>query len=178
MTPQREPLRVSANTSLAGMLSQWLVSYPGRREQRTVRVQDETKFTKEERPELECLERGRAMWRVVTTFVGVLVALSVLAPPCSAQTPPPATGPSTGPSPTTTGPPPGSTSSMSTPSSAAPVPITGTPSGPGKLSPSVGRRLPGMPGGPPLANPMGAGSSAAAILGPLSCDLIADPACL
>jgi hypothetical protein len=73
-----------------------------------------------------------------------------------------------------------------------PIPstIAGTGESPGlnqtvtreRLSPSVGQRLPGMPGGPPLYTPMGAGDPTAAymrpmIVGPLSCNLALDPAC-
>jgi hypothetical protein len=51
-----------------------------------------------------------------------------------------------------------------------------------KLSPPAGARLPGMRGGPPLYTPMGAGDPTAAfmrplVMGPLSCDLVLDPAC-
>jgi hypothetical protein len=71
-----------------------------------------------------------------------------------------------------------------------PATIAGTGESPGlnqtvtreKLSPSVGQRLPGMPGGPPLYTPMGAGDPTAAymrplVVGPLSCNLALDPAC-
>ncbi|WP_447974368.1 hypothetical protein [Nitrospira sp. Kam-Ns4a] len=53
----------------------------------------------------------------------------------------------------------------------------------GRLSPSAGHGLPGMSGGPPVNAPMGAGDPSARymsplVIGPLACDLVADPACL
>src|SRR5213594_165739 len=114
---------------------------------------------------------------VIALVVGVLGGLSVMALPCGAQTPsvPPnqaALNPAVGPQlpllPTT------GTTPGSTPEVAPTTGINQIPSS-GNLSPSVGRGLPGMPGGPPLNAQMGAQDPAARymspqVIGPLFCD--------
>lgn len=135
-------------------------------------------------------KKRRAVLLAIALVVGALGGLSAMAIPCAAQTPsdPPnqaaqtqqALNPAVGQQPPlvpSTGTTPGST-----PGVALTPGINQTPSS-GSLSPSVGRGLPGMPGGPPLTAPLGAVDPAARymsplVIGPLACDLLLDPACL
>ncbi|MEW6544390.1 MAG: hypothetical protein AB1411_12375 [Nitrospirota bacterium] len=76
---------------------------------------------------------------------------------------------------------PGTTTVPTTQPSTAPG-LNQTPSS-GRPAPSAGRGLPGMPGGSSLNAPMGAGDPAARfsrppVIGPVTCDLVLDPACL
>jgi hypothetical protein len=114
---------------------------------------------------------------VIALVVGVLGGLSVMALPGGAQTPSvppnqatlnPAVGPQLPLLPTT------GTTPEFTPGVAPTPGINQIPSS-GSVSPSVGRGLPGMPGGPPLNAPMGAQDPAARymspqVIGPLFCD--------
>ena len=128
----------------------------------------------------------RHPFAIATLFIGLSAAGSMV-DPCLAQTlsipssvqNEPALSPATG-------------SQLPALPGSAPAPsiIAGTGPAPGvnqnvtreKLSPPVGRGLPGMPGGPALYTPMGAGDPSSRymrplVLGPVSCDLVADPAC-
>ena len=127
--------------------------------------------------------------RTMTAVSLLVISLLPCQPSSWAQTPIPPAPNQSGGAPAASGPPPGPGLTSTTSSSASPpstassttavvsAPTTGTMTGSGKLSPSVGQRLPGM-GGAPLSNPMGAGNPTPPMVDPLSCDLVADPACM
>jgi len=122
----------------------------------------------------------------ISLIAGVLGGLSAVAYPCAAQAPPslPSTQSQTAQSPAIGSQLPSMPSTTPAPTpSVTPTPNLGQGSRAEKLSPSVGRGLSGMSGGPPLNAPMGAQDRASGymtppVLGPLICDQDLNPACL
>jgi hypothetical protein len=133
-------------------------------------------------------KKRRAVFLTSALIVGVLGGLGAMVIPSVAQTlsvpPSPQSqapqNPQAGPQPVL---PSGGTASTVSPGTTTSLPPAPTP-GPSPFS-SAGRGLPGMPGGPPINGPMGAGARDPAasymrppVVGPLSCDPVVDPACL
>lgn len=128
----------------------------------------------------------RRLFAIATLLVG-LSAASAVVESCLAQTlsipssvqNEPALSPATGSQLPTL---PGTTPAPSIIAGTGPAPGVNQPITREQLSPPVGRGLPGMPGGPALYVPMGAGDPSSRymrplVLGPVSCDLVVDPAC-
>jgi hypothetical protein len=126
----------------------------------------------------------------ITIAVGMLGGLSAVAVPCMAQTLTAPANPLNPAGPQNPGIPP-SVSNIGGSATASPGTTSGITQAPtaGSIAPgpttSAGRGLPGMPGGPPLNAPMGAGARDPVstymrpiVIGPLECDLSLDPACL
>jgi hypothetical protein len=141
--------------------------------------------------ELVHLEERRMKRLVaITIVIGVLGGLSAIVVPCVAQTLSAPANPLNPAGPQNPGIPP-SVPSIGVSATASPATTSGITQAPtvGSAAPgpttSAGRGLPGMPGGPPLNAPMGAGARDATstymrpiVIGPLECDLSLDPACL
>lgn len=119
---------------------------------------------------------------VIALVIGACGEAGVLTLPCLAQTSPVLPGiTNQTPQSQQAGPQP---PLPTTPGSGVPLAPSVTATAPTRIAPgTVGRGLPGMPGGPPISATPGARDPAPTymrppVIGPVECDLVLDPTCL